>query len=137
MADNNKDANIKDYEEKCESILDYNEVKFAALIDSLGNILAGGYKKGMEPPITPEQNSIMRMEIGMRVSKRRQFDAKLGHVKYTASRREKAIIMSLPIDEKAMMIITEPHINIDRFAFKIITKLGRQWGDYDAQQAAR
>lgn len=127
----NKDVDIADYEKKCDSILNNNEVKFAGLIDSSGNILAGGYKKDAVPPITPEQHDIMRMEIALRVSKRKQFDTELGHVKYSASRREKAVIMSLPIDEKAMMIIAEPHINIDRFAFKIITNLDRQWGDYN------
>jgi hypothetical protein len=37
--------------------------------------------------------------------------------------------MSFPIHDKVVMIIAAPHINIDRFAFRILSKLARQWGD--------
>ena len=130
MPDANLD--IADYEKKCEHILEDEELKFAALLDPTGRILAGRYKDGVIPPLTEEHHEIMRMEIARRVAKRKQFDEEMGHVKYSASRRENAVIISLPIGDNAVMIIAEPHINIDRFAFRIIEKLGRQWGDYNA-----
>src|SRR3546814_10191373 len=58
----------------------------------------------------------------------KKFDAELGYVKYSASRRKHVVIMSFPIFEKVIMIVAEPNVNIDRLAFRIIEKLGRQWG---------
>jgi len=126
----NKDIDIADYEKKCRAILEDEELRFAGLVGPSGELLAGGYKEGVDPHITPEQHTIIRKDLAQRVQKRSKFDAELGHVKYTASRRENVVTMSLPINKNVMMIMAEPHINIDRFAFKIITKLGRQWGDY-------
>jgi len=64
------------------------------------------------------------------VAKRKKLDVELGHVKYSASRREHIVIMSFPIYEKVIMIVAESNVNIDKLAFKIIDKLGRQWGEF-------
>ena len=69
-------------------------------------------------------------ELASRVAKRKKFDEELGHVKYSASRREHVVIMSFPIYDKVLMLIAESNINIDRLAFRVISKLGRQWGEF-------
>jgi len=69
-------------------------------------------------------------ELASRVAKRKKYDTELGRVKYSASRREHVVIMSFPIYEKVIMIVAEPHVNIDRLAFRIIEKLGSQWGEF-------
>ncbi len=119
------------FEEKCNQILEYSEILFAGLLDELGYLLAGGFKPHVIPPISVEKHQIICSEIASRVSKRKKFDADLGHVKYSASRRENVVIMSFPISDHAVMVLAEPHINIDRFAFKILSILGRQWGEND------
>ena len=37
------------YEEKCQSLLKEPEIRFAALINHMGNLVAGGMKQGMKP----------------------------------------------------------------------------------------
>lgn len=124
---------IKDYEKKCRDLLDDPEVRFAGLLDEFGTLLAGGYKPGMNPRLTDEQHKTICRELASRVEKRKKFDAELGQVKYSASRREHVVIMSFPIYEKVIMIVAEPNVNIDRLSYRIITKLGRQWGDFVGQ----
>ena len=124
---NEKNFLIK-FEEKCNQILEFDEIRFAGLLNENGTLLIGGYKQGMNSNLTDEQHKSICQELASRVAKRRRFNSQLGHVKYSASRREKVVIMSFPIDESVMMIITNPHINIDKIAFRIIDKLGRQWG---------
>ena len=121
---------IQDYEKKCRELLDDPEVRFAGLLDEFGTLLAGGYKQGMNPRLTEEQHQTVCKELASRVAKRKKFDAELGQVKYSASRREHVVIMSFPIYEKVIMIVAEPNVNIDRLSYKIITKLGKQWGDF-------
>ena len=128
MSKNNID--VADYDQKCQKILEESEIRFAALLDESGNILAGGFKQDMIPRLSEDRFQILRKELASRVAKRKQDDEQLGHVKYSASRREHVVIMSFPIFDNVVMIVAESHINIDRFAFRIINILGRQWGEF-------
>lgn len=124
------EINIKEYEKRCQDILEDDEVRFAGLLDEFGKLLAGGYKQNINPRLTEEQHDSVCKELASRVAKRKKYDTELGHVKYSASRREHVVIMSFPIYEKVIMIVAEPHVNIDRLAFRIIEKLGNQWGEF-------
>ena len=129
MDNSNFDQN--EYDVKCKKILEDPEILFAGLLDGSGILLAGGHKQGISSELTDEQHQSISTELASRVTKRKKFNSELGHVKYSASRREKVVIMSFPIYDKVVMIIAESHINIDRFAFRILLTLGRQWGDND------
>ena len=124
---------VPDYDIKCQKILEEPEIRFAALLDDSGNILAGGFKQGMTPRLSEDRFQMVRKELASRVAKRKQDDNELGHVKYSASRREHVVIMSFPIFDNVVMILAESHINIDRFAYRIIHILGRQWGEFVGQ----
>lgn len=121
---------IKEYEKRCQELLEDPEVRFAGLLDESGKLLAGGYKENITPRLTKEQHDVVCQELAARVAKRKKYDAELGHVKYSASRREHVVIMSFPIYEKVVMVVAEPNVNIDRLAFRIIEKLGSQWGEF-------
>jgi hypothetical protein len=125
-----EEIDIQDYDLKCQKILDEHDIRFAGLLDGSGNILAGGYSQELVPKMPEEKFQTICRELASRVAKRKKNDEELGHVKYSASRREHVVIMSFPIYDHVIMIITEPHINIDRLAFRVIDKLGRQWGEF-------
>ncbi len=125
-----KKFDMHEFEQKCQKILDDPDVRFAGLLDESGVLLAGGYKQGIKPRLTAEQHQSVCKELASRVTKRKKFDTELGHVKYSASRREHVVIMSFPIYEKVIMIVAEPHVNIDRLSHRIIPNLGEQWGDF-------
>ena len=124
------EINVKEYQKRCQEILEDQEVRFAGLLDEFGKLLAGGYKQGIIPRLTEEQQDTVCKELAARVEKRKKYDMELGRVKYSASRREHVVIMSFPIYEKVIMIVAEPNVNIDRLAFRIIEKLGSQWGEF-------
>jgi hypothetical protein len=72
----------------------------------------------------------MFQELAHRVANRTGFDANLGRVKYSSSRREKAVMMSFPLGKYIVLVIAEPSVNIDRLGWKIIDKLGNQWSEF-------
>jgi len=37
------------YQKKCDLLFEQPEIRFAGLIDSMGNLLAGGFKDGITP----------------------------------------------------------------------------------------
>ena len=124
------EINIKEYEKRCQDILEDSEVRFAGLLDELGNLLAGGLKEDICFRLSEEQMNSICKELAARVEKRKKYDVELGRVKYSTSRREHVVIMSFPIYEKVIMVVAEPNVNIDRLAFRIIEKLGSQWDEF-------
>ena len=125
-----KKLDLSEYKQKCQEILNDEEIRYAGLLDESGTLLAGGKKPGMTIRLSEEQMKSVCSELASRVAKRKKFDAELGHVKYSASRREHVVIMSFPIYDKVIMIVAESNVNIDRLAFRVISKLGRQWGEF-------
>ena len=112
------------YEEKCQSLLKEPEIRFAGLINHMGHLVAGGMKKGMSPLEDEADMRKLYMELILRVSTRKEFDYSLGPVEYSASRREKAVMISFPIGNKVMLVSTETDVNIDETAKKIMKICG-------------
>ena len=107
------------YEEKCQSLLKEPEIRFAALINHMGNLVAGGMKQGMKPLEDEADMRKLYMELILRVTTRKEFDYSLGPVEYSASRREKAVVISFPIGNKVMLVSAETNLDIDETARKI------------------
>jgi len=112
------------FEEKCQSLLKEPEIRFAGLINHMGHLVVGGMKKGMSPLEDEADMRKLYMELILRVSTRKEFDYSLGPVEYSASRREKAVMISFPIGNKVLLVSTETDVNIDETAKKIMKIYG-------------
>ena len=116
----------EEYHMKCTKILkEESSVRFAGLINDTGKIVAGGYKQKVEIYLNDVQKKEIFCEVAARVNKRKRYNSNLGHVRYSASRRENVVIMSFPVYDDALLIITDHWINIDRMAYKIMGILDR------------
>ncbi|MGH9998651.1 MAG: DUF6659 family protein [Nitrosopumilaceae archaeon] len=112
------------YDQKCKKLLDYDEIRFAGLINSMGHLVAGGLKPGISPLEDDAERKKMYMELALRVSMRKEFDYSLGPVKYAASRREKAVMLSFPMNSNVLLVSAEPNVDIDKTANKIMKLVG-------------
>jgi len=121
---------IEEIRNKIKDIMSEPEIRFCGLIDSDGELVIGDFKEGVIPFENDERRRQMFKELVHRIANRKGFDASLGRVKYSSSRREKAVIMSFPIGRYVIMITSEPGVNIDRLAWKIIYKLEHQWSEF-------
>ncbi|MFB5631768.1 MAG: DUF6659 family protein [Nitrosopumilus sp.] len=121
-----------DFKKKIDDILTEPEIRFCGLIDPTGELVAGGFDSGIVPMLNDKQRRQMYQELAHRVANRQGFDADLGRVKYSASRRENAVMISFPFGKYIVLVMANPGINIDRFAWQILNKLGRQWSEYDS-----
>ncbi len=121
---------IEEIKNKISNILLEPEIRFCGLIDSSGQLIAGDMKSGIIPFETDARRKQMFQELAHRVANRTGFDANLGRVKYSSSRREKVVMMSFPLGKYIVLVIAEPSVNIDRLGWKIIDKLGNQWSEF-------
>ena len=122
-----KQQNLQEYkifQQKCDILLQEDEIRFAGLINGMGRLVAGGFKKGVSPLEDDAERQKMYMELALRVSMRMEFDYSLGKVKYSASRREKSVMMSFPISNNVLLISAEPDVDIDNTAKKVMKMCG-------------
>jgi len=121
---------IKEIKKQIKDILTESEIRFCGLIDNSGKLIVGDFRKDVVPFENDTRRKQMFQELAHRVANRQGFDASLGRVKYSSSRRENVVMMSFPIGKYVIMITAEPSVNIDRLAWKIIYKLEHQWSEF-------
>jgi len=112
------------FQQKCDILLQEDEIRFAGLVNSMGKLVAGGSKQGITLLENEAERQKMYMELALRVSMRMEFDYSLGPVKYSSSRREKAVMMSFPINNNVLMISAETTVDIEELAKKIMKLCG-------------
>ena len=121
---------IDEIKKNINDILCEPEIRFCGLIDASGELVAGNFRNGVIPFENDKRRRQMFQELAHRVANRQGFDASLGRVKYSSSRREKVVMMSFPAGRYVILVTAEPGVNIDRLAWKIINKLGKQWSEF-------
>lgn len=112
------------FQQKCDRLLKEDEIRFAGVINSMGRLVVGGFKDGIIPLESDAERQKMYMELALRVSMRREFDYSLGPVMYSTSRREKATMMSFPINNNVLLISAETYVDIEKTARKIMKFFG-------------
>jgi len=113
------------FQKKCKRLLnDVPEVRYIELLDSMGNQVAGSFRRGIKLLKTLEERKRMNIEAVLRVKTREDFDYNLGPVKYAAARREKVVMMSFPIGDNILLISANHDIVIDETARKIMDSWG-------------
>jgi len=90
----------------------------------MGNLLIGGFRKGVIPLKEESERHKIFLEVALRVRTREDFDSNIGPVKYAASRRSKIVMMMFPLKNKILLVSSEPDVEIDTMAKKIITICG-------------
>ncbi len=108
------------YDQKCSTLLSDPEIRFAGVIDKMGNLVAGGMKDGLKPLEDETVQKKMFMEVALRVVTRSEFDQYLGEVEYSASRRKNVVVFSFPINNNILLLSAEKNADIDKTAKKVL-----------------
>ena len=121
------------FKQKLDEILSEQEIRFAGFVNMKGELVEGQFREDVVPFENDEDQKRVFRELAIRISTRKNFDFSMGAVKYSASRREKLVMMSFPLKNIILLITTEPHVNIDRLAYKIIQILGKDWSEFHGE----
>ncbi len=121
------------FKQKLDEILSEQEIRFAGFVNMQGELVEGQFREDVMPFENDEDQKRVFRELAVRISTRKNFDFSMGAVKYSASRREKLVMMSFPLKNIILLITTEPNVNIDRLAYKIIQILGKDWSEFHGE----
>ena len=116
------DVMEKRYGNKCTSLLQESEIRFAGIVDKDGQLVAGGFKDGISPYEGDETRLQSFLEFVSKASIRKEYDESLGPINYLAARRDKAVLVSFPfpVTQVLLLISAEPNVNIETLARKVV-----------------
>ncbi|WP_255464678.1 DUF6659 family protein [Nitrosopumilus sp. b2] len=92
----------------CTELSKDEKTRHVGVINELGHLVAGGFKKGVTALLTEERLRMLYMQMQLDFNMRQELDDLLGPIDYIASRRSKLLIISVPIGENLVLIAAEP-----------------------------
>ena len=114
-------AKTYDYTKICDSVLTIDpKIRFAGVIDERGRLVAGGMKKNVEPLENEKDDEMIFMELALRVKMRKEFDKQLGPVNFAMASRERALAISIIINDDILYVLSEPDTDYGSLPKKII-----------------
>ena len=111
-------------ENLCKRILAIKNIQFAGIIDTMGNLYAGGFKKESIPKISDSKRRQMYMRFALESCFRKDFDDSLGKFSSGVIQRENCTIFTINVCNYLLIVFTESTIENSSF-FKKIQKLVR------------
>ncbi len=116
------ETNYEIYDNKCQKMLDEDEIRFAGIINEDGNLVSGGFKKEITPLENDEAKLKSFMEFVSKVTIRKEYDESLGPINYLAARRDKAVLVSFPfpVSKFVLLISANPSVDIEQLAAKVV-----------------
>ena len=113
---------IEKLEEMCQSIIKLDPMmRSARFINGRGHLIAGGMKEGLLSLEAQKQDEMMFMELALRVRMRHEFDNEFGEVHFSMSYRDKVIVMSFPLtNDDVLLISCEKEIQFGKLPFKVL-----------------
>ena len=114
--------NVAELENICQKILKLDpKMRSARFINARGHLSAGGMKDGLLSLEAKKQDEMMFMELALRVRMRHEFDTEFGIVHFSLSYRDKVIVMSFPlIDDDVLLVSREKDKDFGDIPFKIL-----------------
>lgn len=114
--------NVEKLEKICQKIVKLDpKMRSARLINSRGHLIAGGMKEGLLSLEAQKQDEMMFMELALRVRMRHEFDNEFGEVHFSMSYRDRVIVMSFPLtNDDVFLISCEKEADFSKLAFKIL-----------------
>ena len=116
------ETNYEIYDNKCQKMLDEDEIRFAGIINEDGTLVSGGFKKDITPLESDEAKLKSFMEFVSKVTIRKEYDESLGPINYLAARRDKAVLVSFPfpVSRFVLLISANPSVDIEQLASKVV-----------------
>jgi hypothetical protein len=114
-------SKIYDYTKICASILSIDpKIRFSGVINERGRLVSGGMRENVEPLESEKDDEMIFMELALRVKLRKEFDKQLGPVNFALASRERALAISVPINDDILYVVSEPDSDYGTLPKKIL-----------------
>ncbi len=114
--------NTLDWRSASKEILSLPQIRFVGVVNNMGNLIVGDYKRGIVPIAEIEQYK-MCMEHALELFMKKDLDDTLGTLDYIVSKRKKMSIITVPVHNYLVLISTEPNAKIEPIIENMLQKL--------------
>ena len=111
-----------DWKSASKYILSLPEIRFVGVINNMGHLVIGDYKKGIVPIAEIDQYK-MCMEYALELFMKKDLDGTLGPLDYIVSKRKNVAIITVPINNYVVLMSAEPNAKIEPIIDDILQKL--------------
>lgn len=105
-------------ESKCQELLKDDAIRFVGIINSMGQLISGGFAEGVDLVETDEKRRMLYIQMALEIAMRKEFDDTLGKINYIATNRNKVLMITIPMDEHVILISAEPTYAADQIIAK-------------------
>jgi hypothetical protein len=110
----------------CEEIFTIeNSIRFVGLVNKEGEVIEGGFRKGIEPLLNQNEEQDMYLQSLSNISFFQSFSEKFGPVDYLIIRQKRITMMTFPFKEKILCISSSSESDIDKIRDRTLECLGR------------
>lgn len=112
------------FESFCKGVLQKDHfIRFAAISNHLGHLVAAAYRQDLNPLMTPEETARYSVQAAIRAATREAFESRIGELQFSISRYAKLVRATVPIKSsgkgKFLLLLS---FDVDAEADSIINK---------------
>jgi hypothetical protein len=117
--------NKYEFEELCDKVFKIDDkIRSTRVINNKGKLEAGGMREGLKALEDSKKDEMLFMELSLRVQMRHEFDEEFGPVEFSLSYRGKIIVISFPMREnRVLLVTTERQVDLGKVPFEILKLL--------------
>jgi hypothetical protein len=103
-------------------------IRFAGIVNNRGEVIEGGFKKGVEPLLDGTDEQQMYVHSLSNLTMLESYSRRLGRVRYSLTEHEKVTLMSFPIGDRILCISATPNADMNKIREKVMRVLNRRRG---------
>ncbi len=101
-----------DFAKLCDRVFALNDdVRYAAVIDDMGAVVAGGMRKGIDSITDQGNDELYLAQTALRKSMREKFDTTMGRARFAYVEREKISILTVFMNDHTLVVTLEPNLD--------------------------
>lgn len=113
-----------DWRSTSNYILSLPKIRFVGVINNMGRLILGNYKKGIVPIAEVDQYK-MCMEHALELFMKKDLDDALGPLDYIISKRKNIKIITIPVNDYLVLISADDKTKIEPIIEDILQKLNQ------------
>lgn len=108
----------------CDSIFSIDEnIRFVGIVNNEGEVVEGGFKKGIKPLLSVNEEQEMYLQSLSNVTFFQSFSKKFGPVDYLLTRHKKISIITIPFDKEILCISVSSNADIDKIRDNVLQRV--------------
>ena len=101
-------------------------IRFVGIVNNRGEVIEGGFKKGVEPLLDGTDEQQMYIHSLSNLTTLESYSQRLGRVRYSLTEHEKVTLMSFPIGDRILCISATPNADMNKIREKVMRVLNRR-----------